>query len=380
MKYFIIAGEASGDMHGAKLMAEIKKSDPTAVFMFFGGDLMQDQGGILIKHYREMAFMGIIPVIMNIRSIKRNFKLCEKELTDFRPDVLILVDYPGFNLRMSRFAKENNIKTAYYISPKIWAWKTGRVEMVKKYVDHMFTIFPFETAFYSKFDYKVTYVGNPVFDLISEELNKPLDFKGFCESNRLSSKPIVALLAGSRKHEIKELLPVMEQVSEHFPGYQFLVAGAPSISSEYYHSLMKSELPVIFDQTYDLLRHSKAAIVASGTATLETALLKIPQVVCYKMGLGWFLELFRNQILKTRFFSLVNLVAEKEVVKEFFQSQVTVKNICAELKQLLENETYRNEIARGYSEIELNLKSEGAATIAARQIVDITTKTDSSHV
>jgi lipid-A-disaccharide synthase len=377
MKYFIIAGEASGDMHGARLMAEIKKSDPKAAFMFFGGDLMESQGGILIKHYRNMAFMGILPVIMNLRTIQKNFKLCEKELSDFHPDVLILVDYPGFNLRMARFAKEKGIKTAYYISPKIWAWKTKRVEKVKKYVDHMFTIFPFETGFYRKYGYNVTYVGNPVFDIIHDELEKPLDFEKFCESNHLPLKPIVALLAGSRKHEIKVLLPVMEQVSNHFTKYQFIIAGAPSINIEFYQSILKLDLPVLFDQTYELLRHSKAAIVTSGTATLETALLKVPQVVCYKMGLGWFLELFRNQILKTRFFSLVNLVAEKEVVKELFQSQVTVENLRNELIQLLDNELYLNEIGKGYSEIGLNLSSDGAATLAARHIVDITTNKSS---
>jgi lipid-A-disaccharide synthase len=374
MKYFIIAGEASGDMHGAKLMSEIKRSDPTADFMFLGGDLMKNQGGILIRHYSDMAFMGIVPVILNIRSIQRNFKQCEKELLVFHPDVLILIDYPGFNLRIARFAKENKIKTVYYISPKIWAWKTGRVKKVKKYIDHMFTIFPFETEFYKKFGYNVTYVGNPVYDIIREELNKKLDFEKFCISNHLPSKPVIALLAGSRKHEIKSLLPVMEQVSFHFKEFQFIISGAPSIGREFYKTIMKFNLPVLFDQTYELLRYSKAAIVASGTATLETALLKIPQVVCYKMGLGWFLELFRSQILKTRFFSLVNLVAGKEVVKELFQSQVTVTKLRNELSQLLVNESYRNEINKGYSEIELNLSSEGAASITARHIVDILNK------
>jgi lipid-A-disaccharide synthase len=379
MKYFIIAGEASGDMHGAKLMAEIKKSDPKAVFMFFGGDMMEYQGGILIKHYREMAFMGIIPVIMNIRTIQKNFRLCEKELSVFRPDVLILIDYPGFNLRMARYARKNKIRTIYYISPKIWAWKTGRVEKVKKYVDHMFTIFPFETKFYQKFGYNVTYVGNPVYDIIQEELGKKLDFEDFCHSNKLPVKPIISLLAGSRRHEIQALLPVMEQVSTHFQDFQFIVAGAPSVGREFYQTIMKSNLPVLFDQTYDLLRCSQAAIVASGTATLETALLKVPQVVCYKMGLGWFLELFRNQILKTRFFSLVNLVAGKEVVKELFQSQVTVYNLRDELGRLLENEPYRNEMYKGYSEIELNLSSEGAASITAAHIINIL-QNESSHV
>ncbi|HNW52114.1 MAG TPA: lipid-A-disaccharide synthase, partial [Prolixibacteraceae bacterium] len=330
MKYFLIAGEASGDLHGARLIAELRKCDPEAELRFFGGDLMKNQGGQLLKHYRDMAFMGIIPVLLNMRKVLDNFSLCKKEISRFQPDVLILIDYPGFNLRMARYAKKNGIKTAYYISPKIWAWKTKRVKKVKKYVDHMFTIFPFETSFYEKYQYPVTYVGNPVYDIIHETLEKPSDFEQFCKSNQLSGKPIVALLAGSRKHEIKSLLPVMEKVSGLFTDYQFVIAGAPSIDAEFYLSNMESRLPIVFNQTYELLRHSKSAIVTSGTATLETALLKIPQVVVYIMGFGRVLELFRNQILKTRFFSLVNLVAEKEVVKELFQSEVTVSNLKEE--------------------------------------------------
>jgi lipid-A-disaccharide synthase len=370
MKYFLIAGEASGDMHGSRLMSEIKKTDSEAIFMFFGGDLMGEQGGVLLKHYRDLAFMGILPVIMNLHTISKNFNLCEKELLLFRPDVLILIDYPGFNLRMAKFAKQNGIPTAYYISPKIWAWKTRRVAKVKKYVDQMYTIFPFETEFYNKYGYKVTYVGNPVYDLIKEELDVKIDFPRFCNENQLPIKPIVALLAGSRKHEIEALLPIMEQVGERFSEYQFIVAGAPSIGPEFYQSVMKSNLPVVYAQTYTLLRHSKAAIVTSGTATLEAGLLNVPQVVCYKMGLGWFLELFRKQILKTRFFSLINLVAEKEVVKELFQSQVTVEIISKELQALLADDNYRSQLLDDYAYIASILSSNGAAAVAAQHIVE----------
>jgi lipid-A-disaccharide synthase len=370
MRYFLLAGEASGDMHGARLMAEIKKVDQQAIFMYFGGNLMEGQGGVLLKHYREMAFMGILPVLMNIRTIQQNFKKCETELLQFKPDILILIDYPGFNLRMARFAHEHNIPTAYYISPKIWAWKTDRVEIIKKYVDQMYTIFPFETEFYKKHNYPVNYIGNPVYDIIQEELEKPVDFIQFCHENQLSGKPIVALLAGSRKHEIATMLPVMEKVSDNFPDYQFVVAGAPSIDEVFYQSATSKNLAVVYNQTYTLLRNSRASLVTSGTATLETGLLNIPQVVCYKMGFGWILELFRKQILKTRYFSLINLVAEHEVVKEFFQSQVTVEMLSAELLQLLDNDEYRNKMISEYRLIGEKLSSNGAAGKAAGLIVE----------
>lgn len=369
MKYFLIAGEPSGDMHGADLMREIKTLDTNAEFMFFGGDLMKNEGGTLLKHYHDMAFMGILPVILNLGSISKNFDLAKTNLLSFAPDILILIDYPGFNLKMAKFAKQNGIKTAYYISPKIWASRTHRVKKIKAYVDQMFTIFPFETQFYKKYNYQVRYVGNPVFDIIKKELSQPVDFEFFCDKNQLTAKPIIAMLAGSRKTEISEMLPIMEQIPRYFPDYQFIIVGAPGNTIDFYQSLLKTEIPVIFDQTYSLLRHSKAAIVTSGTATLETALLNIPQVVCYRMGMGWFLELFRNQILKTKFFSLVNLVGEKEVVKELFQSEVTVKNIKAELIQIIGNEEYRNTMLAEYSEIAQKLASNGAANVAANHIV-----------
>lgn len=369
MKYFLIAGEPSGDMHAADLMYGIKKHDPEAEFQFFGGNLMKAQGGALLKHYSEMAFMGVLSVILNINKIRRNFQECEKAILNFNPHLVILIDYPGFNLRIARFAKQHNFKTAYYISPKIWAWKTKRVFEVKQWVDQMYTIFPFETAFYKKYDYEVTYVGNPVFDLIQCELEKPVDFESFCKTNHLSTKPIIALLAGSRTEEIKGLLPIMEQLAGYFPDYQLVVAGAPNQSKVFYQSVLKNNIPVVFNQTYSLLRASSAAVVTSGTATLETALLNIPQVVVYKMGLGWLLERFRSYILKTDFFSLVNLVAEKQVVKELFQSEVTVNNIQLELEKILTDNNHRSLMLEGYADVAKKLNSEGAADKTAAAIV-----------
>lgn len=370
MKYFLIAGEPSGDMHAATLMSEIKNNDPQAEFCYLGGDLMQAEGGKLLMHYHEMAYMGILPVLLNLRKINHNFRFAEKNLLEFEPDILILIDYPGFNLRMAKFAKKHHIQTAYYISPKVWAWKTKRVHKIKKYIDRMYTIFPFETEFYKQYNYPVIYVGNPVWDMIQKVHEKPVDAELFRKQNKLSSKPIIALLAGSRNDEINHLLPEMEKVADLRPGYQFVIAGAPGKDETYYHNRLTTNIPVVFKQTYTLLQNSEAAIVASGTATLETALLKIPQVVVYKMGMGWFLETFRNIILKTDFFSLVNLVAEKEVVKELFQSQASVEMMNNELENILNNEAYRSGIMQGYNEIIDKLHSEGAAKKAARNIVE----------
>ncbi|HKK81849.1 MAG TPA: lipid-A-disaccharide synthase [Prolixibacteraceae bacterium] len=370
MKYFLIAGEPSGDMHAATLMAEIKNNDPQAEFQYFGGNLMQKQGGTLLMHYRNMAYMGILPVLLNLRTIQKNFRYAESQLLTFNPDILILIDYPGFNLRMARFAKNHNIKTAYYISPKVWAWKTKRVIKIKKYVDKMYTIFPFETDFYKRYNYPVTYVGNPVWDIIRKVNESTANKEEFCRQNNLNDKPIIALLAGSRNDEINLLLPVMEEVAHGKKEYQFVIAGAPGKDEEYYRQVLHKKLPIVFGQTYQLLKNSEAAIVASGTATLETALLKTPQVVVYKMSMGWLLEKFRSVILKTKFFSLVNLVAEKEVVKELFQSQVTSENINDELNKILLDTNYRSSIQKGYDDIIDKLHSEGAAIKAANHIVE----------
>ncbi|MCF8358620.1 MAG: lipid-A-disaccharide synthase [Prolixibacteraceae bacterium] len=370
MKYFIIAGEPSGDMHAAALMKEIKVLDAKAMFVYMGGDLMAEQGGQMIVHYREMAFMGLLPVIMNIGKINRNLKQAKKELLKAKPDVLILIDYPGFNLRMARFAKENNIKTAYYISPKVWAWNTKRATKIKAFVDNMYTILPFETEFYNKYNYNVHYVGNPVCDIINGFKPECLDEKTFKEKHRLNEKPIIAMLAGSRKHEIKSLLPVMEKSARLFPDYQFVVAGAPGIEPEFYRSILNPTTKIVYGKTYELLKYSKAALVTSGTATLETALLKVPQLVCYKMGMGFILQFFRKLILKTPWFSLVNLIAGKEVVKEFFQSEVTLRNLEKELRRITGDEKYRKIMIDEYSKIEQKLKTNGAARNAAQMIVE----------
>ncbi len=370
MKYFLIAGEASGDMHGARLMAEVKEYDQKADFMYFGGDLMKEQGGTLLKHYREMAYMGILPVLTHLGAIKRNLTLCKKQLLMFNPDVVILIDYPGFNLRIAKFAKKKKYATAYYISPKIWAWKTRRIKSIKRYIDQMYTIFPFETSFYQQFNYQVNYVGNPVYDIIQEEKEKKIDFQQFCKNNNLSGKPIVALLAGSRKHEVKEMLPIMEQVSDHFSEYEFVIAGVDALGSNFYKETLIKNLKVVYNQTYALLQNSKAALVTSGTATLETGLLYVPQVVCYRMGFGWFLERIKDKVLKTKYFSLINIIAGKEVVKELFQSQVNVQNLSTELDKLLHNTEYQQNMLNNYRSIENTTKTNGAAKAAAQLIVE----------
>ncbi|MDA3816527.1 MAG: lipid-A-disaccharide synthase [Prolixibacteraceae bacterium] len=370
MKYFLIAGEPSGDMHAATLMTEIKNNDPQAEFLYFGGDLMQKQGGTLLMHYRNMAYMGILPVLLNLRTIQKNFRYAETQLLQFNPDILILIDYPGFNLRMAGFAKKHNIETAYYISPKVWAWKTKRVKKIKKYVDKMYTIFPFETNFYKQYNYPVKYVGNPVWDIIRKVNESPASKKDFCQQNNLNNKPIIALLAGSRNDEINLLLPVMEEVAHAKKDYQFVIAGAPGKDEAYYRQILNKDIPIVFGQTYQLVQNSEVAIVASGTATLETALLKTPQIVVYKMSMGWFLEMFRGVILKTKFFSLVNLVAEKEIVKELFQSKVIPDIINEELDKILSDANYRSSILKGYEDIIDKLHSEGAALKAARDIVE----------
>jgi len=372
MRYFIIAGEASGDLHASFLMAGIKKKDPAAVFSFFGGELMEQQGGTLLKHYREMAFMGILTVLMNLSQIKKNFKMAEEKLLEFQPDVLILVDYPGFNFRMARFAKAHNIKTFYYISPKIWAWRSDRVKRVKKHVDEMFTIFPFEKEFYEKHNYPIRYVGNPTIDELAIRPNKDQTYREFVDENGLTYQPIIALLAGSRKQEIQLILPVMVQVATQFPEYQFVVAGAPSISPELYRKYLSDKnIRVIFGKTYELLQQSKAAIVASGTATLETAVIQVPQVVCYIMEMGWLMSLLRKVFLKVQWISLVNLIMDKEIVKEFFQENCIPEMVAGELRRILEDSDYRENMLKNYLLMLEKLGPPGCADRAAEEMVGI---------
>lgn len=375
MKYFIIAGEASGDLHASHLMSELKKRDNEASFCFFGGDLMAAQGGMLLKHYREMAFMGLIPVVLNLRKIKKNFNIAKDKLLEFRPDVLILVDYPGFNLPMAAFAKTHAIKVFYYISPKIWAWKTKRVYKVKRYVDEMFTIFPFETDFYSKYDYKVHYVGNPTVDELASRPNRGQTFKEFILKNCLTEKPIIALLAGSRSQEIIRILPVLAEVMKRFPEYQFVIAGAPSQPIALYDKILRGKrMPVLFGQTYELLQHSTAALVASGTATLETAVLNIPQVVCYRVEAGKVGTWVKEWLMKIPFFSLVNLIIGREVVKELFQETCTPLTVGNELERILNDTSYRETMLVNYREMLEKLGGPGCAERAANEMINILKK------
>lgn len=365
MKYYILAGEASGDLHASNLIREIRKIDPEAQFRGFGGDLMENAGMTVLKHYRDLAFMGLVPVIMNIRTIRKNFRFCEQDLLAFHPDVLILVDYPGFNLRMAKFAKEHDIRTFYYISPKIWAWKKRRVYRVKAYVDELFAILPFEPDFYSQYNYPVNYVGNPLLDAILEKKPEP-DFPKFYAENSLPEKPVLALLPGSRRGEISVLLPTMLNAAAQFPDFQCVIAGAPSITGEYYRQYMgDSEVPVIWDKTYEILVHSKAALVSSGTATLETAILNVPQVVVYQLTPNWLFKYLKMFFLKSKWVSLVNIILGREAVTELIQSDFTLKNVVSELKKIVSNPENVRRMLADYREMRIKLGEPGASKRAA---------------
>jgi len=373
MKYFIVAGEASGDLHAANLMAALKKQDSEADFRFFGGDLMQEQGGKILKHYKEMAFMGFIPVLLNLRTILKNMKMCREEILKYQPDVVILVDYPGFNLKIAKFVKENtDIPVYYYISPKVWAWKEYRVKSFKKYVDKMLCILPFEVDFFKKHNYKVNYVGNPTVDEIAQftERNNADNSDIFRKENNLSGKPIIALLAGSRKQEIKDNLPPMLEAVKAFGNYQAVIAGAPGIVKEYYKEYMGPDSDIVFSQTYRLLQYSDAALVTSGTATLETALFRVPQAVCYKMSFPNLAYFGFKHILHTKYISLVNLIADKPVVQELFAKYFSVENIRNELDKILNDKAYRGKMLEGYDEVINILGKPGASERAAGLIVD----------
>lgn len=374
MKYFLVAGEASGDLHGSNLMAALKEQDANAEFCFFGGDLMQAQGGRLIKHYREMAFMGFIPVLLNLRTILRNMKLCQKEIVSFQPDVLILIDYPGFNLKVAKYIKTHTtIPVYYYISPKVWAWKEYRVKSFKKYVDVMLSILPFEVDFFKKHNYHINYVGNPVVDAVANfrEENKDDTRLGFVEENKLDNKPIIALLAGSRRQEIKDNLPAMLEAIALFTDYQPVIAGAPAIEPEYYEKYIGDKpCKIVFGQTYRLLEYADAALVTSGTATLETALFRVPQVVCYRTPLPRLVYWVFKHILHTKYISLVNLIADKPVVKELFSKFFSVKTITSETDNILHNSAYRNQMLAEYDNIIKILGNAGASGRAATVIVE----------
>jgi lipid-A-disaccharide synthase len=370
MKYYLISGEASGDLHASNLMKSLKQIDREADFRFFGGDLMQAEGGVLVKHYRELAYMGFLPVVLNLKTILNNLHFCKNDLSAYNPDVVILVDYPGFNLKIARFVKEQMaIPVVYYISPKIWAWKSGRIKAIRKYVDRMLCIFPFEVAFYKQLNYPVVYAGNPTVDAIAAQKNVGKTFEDFILRNQLPEKAIIALLPGSRKQEIKDNLPAMLAAVSTFPDFQPVVGGAPGIAPDFYHAFLKNyPVTVVFDQTYDLLQQSQAALVTSGTATLETALLRVPQLVCYKTPLKRLSGFLWRHFFKVKYISLVNLIAEKALIRELFIENFSEKNIRQELTGLLYNTTYIHSMQAGYDEITARLGAPGASERAAEAI------------
>jgi lipid-A-disaccharide synthase len=374
MRYFIIAGEASGDLHGSNLMREIKNTDREAEFCFLGGDMMSLAGGRPLIHYRQMAFMGIVSVILHLRTVLRNLYVCKKALRTFSPDVLILIDYPSFNLRIAKYAKQKlGLKVFYYISPKLWAWKEYRIKHIKTLVDNMFCIFPFEVDFYKKHDYtKTLYVGNPLMDAIDARPEKGEPFSAFVRRNKLEQKPVVALLAGSRKKEIADNLPVMVSIMNEFPECQFVVAGAPGIATSYYTQFVAGHnVKIVFGQTYALLQQASAALVTSGTATLETALLNIPQVVTYNVKFGRIILFLYKILIHTPYFSLVNIITGKPVVKELLGSQVTQQALKDELKSLLYNISYRKQMLHEYQLLHKQLGSAGASKTAAEAMVQL---------
>ena len=371
MKYYLIAGEASGDLHASNLMRAIQPADPQADFRFLGGDLMKRVGGTLVKHYREMAFMGFIPVLMNLRTILRNMQVCREDIRQYRPDVVILIDYPGFNLKIAKYVKTVlHIPVHYYISPKIWAWKQYRIKDFRKYVDHLYSILPFEPAFFHRLNYEVDYVGNPSVDSVSNyQMRESVGRSTFFRMNRLADKPILALLAGSRKQEIRDNLPVMLRVAARFPEYQPVIAGAPGIDPEYYRQYTDPSVQILFQQTYPLLQHSDVALVTSGTATLETALFRVPQVVCYYVPAGRLATFIFKHFFHTPYISLVNLIAGKEVVQELFGERFSEKNITTELGRIVHNKTYREKMLQHYDEMIRILGKPGASRRAAELIV-----------
>lgn len=371
MKYYLIVGEASGDLHASRLMAALKKEDDDAEFRFFGGDLMAGVGGTMVKHYKELAYMGFIPVLLHLRTIFSNMRHCKNDIVDWQPDVLILVDYPGFNLNIAKYVHAHtSIPVYYYISPKIWAWKEYRIKNIKRDVNELFSILPFEVDFFAKHQYPIHYVGNPTVDEVAEFLKEnTVEKEDFRKAGGLSSKPIIALLAGSRKQEIKDNLPDMIRAASSFTDYQLVVAGAPGISSGYYQQyLAGSNATILFGQTFGLLQHAEAALVTSGTATLETALFRVPQVVCYHTPLGKLFAFLKKYLLKVKYISLVNLIADQEVVKELVADAMTVAGMREELELLLHDNAYREKMLQNYEVMASRLGEAGAPQKGAAEI------------
>ena len=369
MKYYIISGEASGDLHGSNLIKELKKKDSLADIRCWGGDKMEAAGATLVKHYKELAFMGFLEVIKNIGTILKNIKFCKEDILQYKPTALILIDYPGFNLRIAKWAKEQGIPVIYYISPQVWAWKENRVKLIKNCVDKMLVILPFEKDFYKKWNYEVEYVGHPLVEVVDSFL-LTIDRTAYLTTNNL-----IALLPGSRQQEILKKLPIMLEVAKHFPDYQFVVAKAPGLDESFYAALLKpySNVSSVVDKTYELLAQSKAALVTSGTATLETALFAVPEVICYK-GSAFSYQIARR-LIKIKFIGLVNLIMDKQVVKELIQDELTVENLKRELNLLLTDEQKQKQLKKDYAALK-NLLSQGghASANAAESIHSWLTK------
>ena len=379
MKYYLIVGEASGDLHASNLMRALKEQDESADFRFFGGDLMSEVGGTRVKHYKELAYMGFIPVLLHLRTIFRNMDLCKADICQWNPDVVILVDYPGFNLKVAEYIKKHTqIPVYYYISPKIWAWKEYRIKNIKRDVDELFSILPYEVPFFKGHQYPIHYVGNPCVDAVeSFQKGNTETFDEFVQANGLEKKPIVALLAGSRKQEIKDNLPLMLEAAKDFVAdCQLVLAGAPGMDVSSYQRYLREDVPVkiVFGQTYRLLQQSKAALVTSGTATLETALFRVPQVVCYYVAMGKLVSWLRRKILKVKYISLVNLVADKEIVRELVADGMTVANVRKELDALLNNAAYRNQMLAEYDRMIHILGPSGASRQAASKMLELLKK------
>ena len=367
MKYYLIAGEASGDLHGANLMRALQQIDPEAEFRFWGGDRMEAVGGKLIKHYRDLAFMGFWEVVTNLRTILRNIDFCKRDIIQFQPDAIIFIDYPGFNMRIAKWAKQQGIPTHYYISPQIWAWKENRIKAIKRDVDAMYVILPFEKDFYEeKHQYPVHFVGHPLLDAIAAR--KEVSEEVFKRENGLDERPIIALLPGSRKQEIAKMLSVMLSVVESYHQYQFVIAGAPSLGYDFYKQFIKEEnVHFVSGKTYDLLAHSYAALVTSGTATLETALLNVPEVVCYRGN--WISYQIAKRVISLKYISLVNLIMDAPVVTELIQGALNTRNLKAELDKLLDP-AYREKLQGDYQALRERLGNEGASERTAQAIYD----------
>lgn len=371
MKYYIIAGEASGDLHGSNLIKSLKAHDNEAVFRCWGGDMMKNNGAELVKHYRDLAFMGFIEVLLHLKTILRNIAFCKKDILSFNPDALILIDYPGFNLRIAKWAKQNNIKVFYYIAPQVWAWHKSRIKIMRKVIDRLYVILPFEKSFFENNNLKAEFVGHPLLDAIDKH-DFNINGDNILNSNN-NDKPIIALLPGSRKQEIKKMLPFMVRLSDKFRDFRFVVAAVNTLPIDFYKKIIGDyNVDLIVGKTYNLLSKSKAAVVTSGTATLETALFNVPQIVCYK---GNYLSyLLAKNFIQVKYISLVNLILDKPAVKELIQNDLTIENLIVEFEKITRNENVISEINNDYKELTLKLEGKGASEKTAKSIINQLTK------